>query len=209
MELAETAGERGWWLAYRRDLPEDFHPFLNIESTMIALRKFETMLVPGLLQTGDYARALINGIHPGLAATEVDRRVAARLARQQILTKENPPDIHVILDEAILERPVGTPQTMRTQLRRLVESSEGDNITMQVLPKTVGASPAMEGPFSIISLPEPIPDIGYTEGTGGAMYLETIDAVRRCTLRFGILTELALSPQESVDRITSAARGYE
>ncbi|RSN70402.1 helix-turn-helix domain-containing protein [Actinomadura sp. WAC 06369] len=209
LELAGTVGERGWWLTYRRDLPEDFHPLFNLEVAMVARRQFETLIVPGLVQTGDYARALINGIEPGLATTEVDRRVTARLARQQILSRESPPELHIILEESILERQVGTPKTMRTQLRRLAEIQDSGNATVQVLPKKLGASPALGGPFSILTLPEPIPDIGYTEGIGGSIYLETTEAVRFCTLRFGILTELALSPDDSVNRILSAAEAYE
>jgi transcriptional regulator with XRE-family HTH domain len=86
LSLAEAANERGWWLTYRRDLPEDFHPLLSLEVAAIGMRQFETLLVPGLLQTADYARAVISGITPGLSSDEVDRRVAARLARQQILS---------------------------------------------------------------------------------------------------------------------------
>ncbi|KWX02503.1 hypothetical protein TH66_12255 [Carbonactinospora thermoautotrophica] len=209
LELAQTANERGWWLAYRRDLPDNFHPYLSMEVAAVALRQFETMLVPGLLQTPEYARALMNGITPGTAPDEIDRRVAARMARQQLLTRENPPQFHVILDQNVLERPVGRPLVMRHQIRRLVEASELPNITIQVVPKSVGAHPGMEGPFTILSLPEPIPDIGYTEGTGGSVYLERPDDVRVCTMRFAILTKLALSPVESVDLITEAAKDYE
>ncbi|WP_267593227.1 helix-turn-helix domain-containing protein [Carbonactinospora thermoautotrophica] len=209
LELAQTANERGWWLAYRRDLPEDFHPYLSMEVAAVALRQFETMLVPGLLQTADYTRALVNGIYPGTAPDKVERIVAARMARQQILTRENPPQFHVILDQNVLERPVGRLLVMRHQLRRLVEASELPNITVQVLPRSAGAHPGMEGPFTILSLPEPLPDIGYTEGIGGSVYLERQDHVRVCTMRFAILTKMALSPEESVDLITKAAKDFE
>jgi transcriptional regulator with XRE-family HTH domain len=205
LTLAETANERGWWLTYRRDLPEDFHPVFNLEIAATALMQFETLLVPGLLQTADYARAVISGITPGLSDDEIDRRVAARLARQQILSKDKPPEFHVILDEVALERPIGRAQTMRGQLRRLVDACVSSSTTIQVLPKTIGASPALGGPFLILSLPEPIPDIGYTEGIGGGVYLESVEDIRRCTLRFGTLIEQALSPSESVDVIASAA----
>ncbi len=210
LELAGTANERGWWLAYRRDLPQDFHPYLSMEVDAVAIRTFETMLIPGLLQTPDYTRALVNGINPGLPPDEVERRVAARMARQQILIREeNPLQFHAILDQGILERLVGRPLVMRNQLRRLAEASESSNIIIQVLPKSAGAHPGMEGPFTILTLPEPVPDIGYTEGIGGSVYLERPDHVRVCTMRFAILTKMALSPEESVDLIVKVAKDYE
>jgi transcriptional regulator with XRE-family HTH domain len=205
LALAEAANERGWWLTYRRDLPEDFHPLLSLEIAAIGMRQFETLLVPGLLQTADYARAVIRGITPGLSGDEVDRRVAARLARQQILSGDRTPEFHIVLDEMILERPIDRPQTMRGQLRRLAEAAESPDVAIQVLPKDLGASPALGGAFLILSLPEPIPDIGYTEGIGGGVYLESVEDVRRCTLRFGTLIERALSPSESADMIAVAA----
>lgn len=207
--LAATAHERGYWRAIRKDLPEDFHDFLNVEAALVALRQFETMVFPGLLQTADFTRALINGANPALAPDLVERRVLARMARQQVLTRTNPLHYHVILDEAILERPVGTPAIMRNQLRRLIDEAAGDHITLQILPKAAGASPAMDGPFSILTLPEPIPDFGYAEGPGGAAYIEDHADVRTCILKWDILTERALPQADSVDLIMEAAKGYQ
>lgn len=98
---------------------------------------------------------------------------------------------------------------MRNQLRRLAESADAPNITIQVLPKSVGASPALEGPFSILTLPDPMPDVGYTEGSGHAAYIEDREAVREYVLRFGMFTEQSLSQADSVRLIADAARGYE
>ncbi len=98
---------------------------------------------------------------------------------------------------------------MRNQLRRLAEATDGPNITIQVLPKSVGASPALGGLFSILTLPDPIPDVGYSEGPGRAVYIEDRDVVRAYTLRFGILTEQSLSQADSVALIIDAAKGYE
>ncbi len=206
LDLAATAQERGYWLAIRKDLPEDFHGFLSVEAALVALRQFETMLVPGLLHTADFTRALINGANPGLAGDVVERRVMARLARQQILTRASPLHFHVILDEAVLERPVGTPAIMRNQLRYLIDESTADHITIQVLPKAAGASPAMDGPFSVLTLPEPIPDFGHAEGPGGAVYIEDRSDVRACIVKLGILTERALSQANSVDVIKKATK---
>jgi hypothetical protein len=131
------------------------------------------------------------------------------MARQQVLTRANPLRYHVILEEAILERPVGTPAIMRNQLRRLIDEAAADHVTLQVLPKAAGASPAMDGPFSILTLPEPIPDFGYAEGSGGAAYIEDRADVRTCILKWGILTERALPQADSVNLITEAAHGYQ
>lgn len=209
VNLAATAHERGYWRAIRKDLPEDFHDFLNVEAALVALRQFETMVVPGLLQTADYTRALVNGANPGLSAEVVERRVIARLARQQVLTRENPLQYNAILEEAILERPVGSPAVMRNQLRRLIEETTAGRVNLQILPKSAGASPALDGPFSILTLPEPIPDFGYTEGTGGAVYIEDRTGVRTCTLMWGVLTGRALSQSDSLTLIGEALRSYQ
>lgn len=206
--LASTVNERGYWLALRKDLPEDFHEFLSVEAALVSLREFETMVVPGLLQTADYTRAMIYGADPGLAHETVERRVLARMARQRVLTRPYPLRLHVILDEAILERPVGSATVMRNQLQRLADTATEDNITVQVLPKSAGATPALDGPFSLLTLPEPIPDFGYTEGPGGAVYIEDRAQVRVCTERWGILTQRSLSPADSLDVLKEAVKTY-
>jgi transcriptional regulator with XRE-family HTH domain len=208
LDLAEAANERGWWLAIRRDLPADFQPLLNLEVAMVALREYENMLVPGLLQTADYARALIAGINPGMAEDEIERRVIARVARQRVLSDDNPPTLHIILDEAVLERPVGSPAVMRTQLLHLANANDAGHIGIQIIPKEAGAHPGLEGPFWILSLPEPIPDVAYAEGVAGGMLLENQNDVRDCTLRFGILTSHALPDKASAKLITTAAERY-
>lgn len=206
--LASTVNERGYWLALRKDLPEDFHEFLSVEAALVSLREFETMVVPGLLQTADYTRALIYGANPGMAHETVERRVLARMARQRVLTRPHPLRLHVILDEAILERPVGSPAVMRNQLQRLADTVTEDHITVQVLPKSAGATPALLGSFSLLTLPEPIPDFGYAEGPGGAVYIEDRADVRICTERWGILTGCALSSADSLDVIKEAVKTY-
>ena len=143
------------------------------------------MVIPGLLQTPYYTRALINGSNPGIAFDVVERRVLARMARQQVLLRPNPLQLHVILDESILERRVGSASVIRGQLHRLLDTAEADHVTLQVLPKSVGATPAVNGPFSILTLPDPIPDFGYTEAPGGAVYIEDRNDVRTCIEKVG------------------------
>ncbi len=203
--LSERAGERGYWLALRKDLPADFHELLNVEAALLAVRQLETIVVPGLLQTPDYTRALVTGANPGLDFEVVERRVLARMARQRVLNRPQPLRYHVILDETVLTRPIGTPSVMRGQLARLVDAAESEHITtVQVLPRSAGATPAVDGPFSILTLPEPIPDVGYAEGQGGSMYIEDRGHVRELLQRWGILTQRALSPTKSLDAIKAA-----
>jgi transcriptional regulator with XRE-family HTH domain len=208
-ELADTPRARGWVSDIRKHLPQEFHRFLDWEVELVALRKFETLLVPGLLQTPEYARAIISGINPGLTEYEVEQRVMARIARQQILGRAKPPRLHVILDVGVLERPVGGPSVMRNQLRHLIEAAETTNVTIQILPKAVGASPALEGPFSILSLPEPVPDFGYAEGPEHDAYIEDREKVRAFTLRFGMLTEQSLSQADSVSCLAEVSQSYD
>ncbi len=207
--LAAQSRERVWWEGFGKDLPEKLQPLLSLEAGVVALRDFQSQLVNGLLQTADYARALVTSIHPGrFDAAELERRVAARMARQQLLAKDDPPDLHFILDETILHRLIGDRIVMHDQLRKLAHVAERPNITIQVLPRDVGGSPGLNGPFSIFTLPDPIPDVGYTEGSAGAFYIEERDHVRDWILQFGILTRMALPREESVDLITDAMKGY-
>lgn len=206
LQLAATAAERGYWHAIRRDLPEDFHGLLDVESSLVAMCQLEMLLVPGLLQTADYTRALIRGAESGLSAEAVERRVLARGARQQILSQANRPRYHVIMDETVMERPVGNDAVMRSQMRRIVDDANAGRVTIQVLSKSVGASPALDGPFSILTLPDPIPAFGYAEGTGGATYIEDPEDVQTCVLKWDILVKMALSPDKSISLIEEQTR---
>jgi transcriptional regulator with XRE-family HTH domain len=194
VQLAAPSPERGWWLSFGGELPEDWLPALGLESG----------------QTADYTRALAMSINPGvLGPAEVERRVALRMARQQVLAKDPPPQLHFILDETILHRLIGDRIVMHDQMRKLLAVTEKPNITVQVLPRDVGGSPGLEGPFTLLTLPAPIPDIGYTEGPAGTLYIENRDRVRYWVLRFGILTQRALSCRESAELIAEAMRSFE
>jgi len=209
-QLASESRERAWWLSFDKELPDKLQPLLSLESGLVAMRDFQNQLVHGLLQTGDYTRALAMSITPGLfGPAELERRVAARMARQQILARENPPQLHFILDETIVQRLVGDRIVMHDQMRKLLAAIDQANITIQILPRDIGGSPGLEGPFSILTLPDPIPDIGYTEGQVGIFYIEDRDHVRDWVLRFGTLTQRALSREESAELIAEAMKGYD
>lgn len=204
MGLSARAGERGYWMAIRKDLPEDFQQLLHVEATLLAARQLETLVVPGLLQTPDYTRAVVNGVNAGLDFEVAERRVLARMARQRVLNRPKPLRYHVILSDIVLTTPIGTPSVMRGQLAKLVDAAQAEHITIQVLPRSVGATPALEGSFAILTLPEPIPDFGYAESPGGAMYIEDRAHVRELVEKWGILTDRALSPADSLDAIKAA-----
>ncbi|WP_405621666.1 DUF5753 domain-containing protein [Streptomyces sp. NBC_01508] len=118
-------------------------------------------------------------------------------------------NLHFVMDQTVLERVIGEPSVMRGQLQKLLDTAESPNTTLQVLPLNAGGSPGLEGPFSLLTLPEPIPDFGYAEGQAGMFYIEDREHVRRCTLRFGILTELALSRADSVNLIAERMSSFE
>jgi transcriptional regulator with XRE-family HTH domain len=209
-QLAADSRERGWWVRFGGELPEALKPLLSIEAGMVSLRDFQSQLVHGLLQTADYARAVMNSVNPALyGPEEVERRVAARLIRQHVLHRSDPPKLHFVMDQVILERVIGSRSVMRDQLRKLLDLTENPDFTIQILPLKAGGSPGLIGPFAVLTLPEPIPDVVFAEGPAGMVYIEDREHVRMCTLRFGILTELALSRAASASLIAEALKTYE
>ncbi|MEW1719509.1 helix-turn-helix transcriptional regulator [Streptomyces sp. NPDC093109] len=210
VQMAADSRQREWWLRFGGGFPVEMRPLLSLESGLVELRDFQNQLIHGLLQTSDYARAVASGINPGLfTPEELEKGAAVRMVRQHLLRKESPPRLHFILDQTVLERPIGHSSVMRDQLRKLLDLTQSPGITIQILPRDAGASPGLEGPFSILTLPEPIPDIVYTEGIAGTFYLESREQVRECTLRFGVLAELALTRAESADLIAETMKTYE
>jgi len=211
LTLAARARERAGRAGLGVDLPEHLRSVVSIEAGLVAMRQFETMLIPGLLQTTDYTRALIEVINEdSVGPTEIERRVAARMARQHVLRRPAPPTFHVILDQAVLQRPIGRPSVMRDQLRKLVDLAAEPFLTLQILPLDAGGGPGLNGPFTLISLPSPAPDIVYGEGgPPGMIFVEDRDRVRMYTLWFGKLSQQALPRSESLDLVDQAAKSYE
>ena len=187
---------------------EGVRHLIGLEAEAAAIRTYESELVPGLLQTEDYARAVIPGGQVRPDPDTVERRVAARIARQELLTRPGPPEIWAILDEAVILRPVGGPAVMRAQLRRLTEVSTRPNatVTLQVLPLAVGAHPGMNGPFVILGFQNPKdPPMVHLETATDGLYLEEPPDIERYTLRFSHLVARALGPNESRAIITALA----
>lgn len=203
VQLARDARKKGWWHAYNEVFTG---AFVGLESDASSLHAYQALLVPGLLQTEDYMRAVIRAIRPDQGEAEVERRVAARLTRQHLLTDPQPPAYWVILDEAVLHRTVGGPQTMHDQLMRLVEVAAMPHVTLQVVPFHAGAHAGLEGPFLILSFPEQAdPDVVYVETTTTGSYLEEPTDVYRYTLMFDHLRATALKPDDTVAMVRQLA----
>jgi transcriptional regulator with XRE-family HTH domain len=203
VQLAREARKKGWWHAYNEVFTGSF---VGLESDASSLHTHQALLVPGLLQTEDYTRAVIRAIRPDAPETDVGRRVDARMTRQKLLYEAHPPEYWAVLDEAVLHRAVGGPRIMREQLLRLVELAALPHVTLQVVPFSAGAHAGLEGPFLILGFPEQAdPDVVYVENTTTGVYLEQPSDVHRYTLMFDHLRAAALKPDDTVDLIERAA----
>ena len=204
--LLRDARERGWLHAYQSELPEQYMTFIGFEGEAESEWNYESLFVPGLLQTEDYARALISGTLPFASRDEVERRVEVRMARREVLQNENPLELWGIIDEAVLRRRVGGPAVMRAQFRHLLEASELPNLTFQVIPFDGGAHPGMAGSFIALQFAEEaIPAVIYVESMAGELFLEHESDVRRYKLMFEHLRAVAASPDVSRSLLGSLA----
>jgi len=172
LNLARQANTPGWWHAYSDILPSWLEPYVGLEAAASVIRTYQIQLVPGLLQTEGYARALIL---QGSAANEeqVARRIELRVSRQAVLSTQNPPQVWAVVDEGALRRPVGGRSVVREQLQHLIEMTDHPAVTLQILPFTAGPHSAMGGPFTILRFAEPdLHDVVYIEQLTSALYLE-------------------------------------
>lgn len=173
LSLARDANSPGWWEQYGNLLPNWFQPYVGLEAAAVLIRTYEVQFIPGLLQTRDYARAVIALEHASAAIGEIDRRVSLRMDRQQLLTRPDPPRLWAIVDEAALRRPIGGPDIMREQLTALMEATQLPNLTLQVVPFRVGGHAASGGSFTILRFRgRDLPDVVYHEHLTSALYLE-------------------------------------
>lgn len=179
LTLAREANVPGWWQHYGDVLPQWFRTYVDLESAATLIRTYEGMFVPGLLQTDDYMRAVIRDASLE-SSEEVGRRVRLRMARQTLLTREHPPRLWAVVDEAALRRPVGGREVMRGQLERLIDATKLPNVILQILPFGAGAHSAMVGAFSILRFADQqLPDVVYLEHLTSALYLDKRDEVER------------------------------
>jgi transcriptional regulator with XRE-family HTH domain len=178
LSLTRQASAPGWWQQYSDILPRWLELYIGLEKAASVIRTYEVQFVHGLLQTEDYARAVILISHAHASAAEIDRRVSLRMRRQQLLTQPGAPEVWAVLDEAALRRPPGGPEVMRAQLEHLLEIIDLPNVTLQIVPFHVGPHAAAGGPFTILRFPEPdLPDVVYLEQLNSAIYLDQPDDV--------------------------------
>jgi transcriptional regulator with XRE-family HTH domain len=195
MTLVREGKQQGWWQSFT--VPLRYTNYVGFEQEATALSVFHSSVVPGLLQTPDYTRALHESGVPRLEDSAIEERVEERKTRQQILAKDNPPRTEIIVDEAVLHRPIGGPVVMREQLSRLMEVGERPNVTIQVVPYDVGAHPALESNFTILEFVGDAPTVIYVEGLVGPIYVERQVDLERYMLVLEKLRGMTLSPQDS------------
>jgi transcriptional regulator with XRE-family HTH domain len=177
LAMAREANAPGWWQQYGDVLPQWFRAFVDLESVATRIRTYEGQLVPGLLQTEDYIRAVIRAQLPE-PSEDTERRVALRQTRQELLTRPNAPQLWAVIDEAALRRPVGGREVMRAQVERLLEATELPNLILQVLPLGAGAHPALVSAFSLLRFADQdLPDVAYIEHLTSALYLNKREEV--------------------------------
>jgi transcriptional regulator with XRE-family HTH domain len=207
VQLARDSRQKGWWHAYSDTMQPQFVTYVGLESAAAEIRIYEVSLIPELLQTEDYARAVIRSGMMNSPAEDVERRVALRMARQPAVTRDDPPKVWAVLDEAALRRRVGGAGLMRLQLEHLLAQATLPNVAVQVIPFGGGAHPAMGRPFIILVFPERVDtDVVYLEDLTSALYLEDVTDVDRYNVFFNHLRASALSFDDSSALVASVLK---
>ncbi len=210
-DMARRATERGWWQSFSSDVvPTALANLIGLETEARTIRSYEPELVPGLLQTEAYARAIMRAWQPSLTAAAIDRRVEIRLARQDVLRQTGlSPQASCIINESVLRRTVGGNGVMHEQIEMLAKERDPANVTVQVLSFNSGAHPAMAGPFQILTFHDP-GDLGivHLESAMTAITLEQPEELRRYDEIWGSLQARALSPEDSRVMMRSYALRY-
>ncbi|MER6011711.1 helix-turn-helix domain-containing protein [Streptomyces bluensis] len=195
--LAKDAKQQGWWSSFADSIPESMNLLLTLEDDAVRESHFSCVYVPGLLQTRAYSTALQKANEVPLEPGEIERLVDIRMKRQEILTRKCPPHLWAILDESVIRRVVGSPQTMKEQLDQLIQANESPHITLQVLPFSKGAHAAALGSFVIIGGTEPTLDVVYVDFHAGSLFLEKDEELERYRLAFEYLRAQALDMEAS------------
>lgn len=203
VQLTREANATPWYQKFQDVVPDWFHVFVGLEEAAQLIRVYEVQFVPGLLQTEEYARAIIMQGAPGVDPDEVERRVALRMGRQKLLTRENPPRYWVIMDEAALRRPMGGRDVHFKQIERLIDLVGEPNITLQVMPFKYGGHAADGGAFTIMRFPETdLPDVVYMEYLTGAHYIDKPEEVERYAAVMERLSVAGTSPDRTREILT-------
>ena len=205
LELAVKGKQRPWWQQLR--LP--YSTYIGLEADAVSISDFGLGFMPGLLQTADYARAIVLAAVHGWEPDVVEQRLRGRMARQRRLHAEDAPHFEAVIDESVLHRVVGGHAVMRAQLERLLELAELPNVTLQVIPYDAGALPAGNNKFIILRFAPPdVTDMVYVEGLTGDLYIDTPGEVETYSNAFRALTELAASADETREIIAAMIPHY-
>jgi transcriptional regulator with XRE-family HTH domain len=210
LEMAREGHRKGWWSVYDDVLPSGMGMYVGLEAEARALRSYEAMVIHGLLQTPEYAHAVLRELYPRYTEDQIRRMSELRAERQRRLTDQDPDapfDLWVIHDESVIRRVTGGPAVMLMQLSHLISAAERPGVTMQVLPFESGAHPASSGSFSVLEFPERTDvDVVYLETVAGSVFLEKEKDVRERAEVFDRLRAAALSPKASVDLAMRVSR---
>ncbi|WP_350278472.1 helix-turn-helix transcriptional regulator [Kribbella sp. HUAS MG21] len=200
LTMAQQANDPGWWQRYDDLTPIWFHDYLGLEMAADLIRTFELQFVPGLLQTPEYARAIIQLGRQDVALprAEVDRLVSLRMSRQEVLTRQRPARLWAIVDESVLQRPIGSPTVFRAQLEYLIEASRRHNVTLQIIPFDKGGYTATGGAFTLLRFNDAdLPDIVYIEHLTSAVYLDKREELDTYVVTMDAVTISAAQPRET------------
>jgi hypothetical protein len=198
LALVREANAAPWWQKYGDAMPDWFAMYVGLEESASLIRGYDAQFVPGLLQTEEYARAVISQASTWVTDTELDRRLALRMGRQKMMARENPPRFWSVMDEAVLRRPIGGPEVMRGQLQRLITVAEEPHITLQIMPFRFGGHAAEGGSFTILRFADPeMSDIVYMEQLTSALYLDKSDDLDRYAAVMERLSVTASSPEQT------------
>ncbi|MCY9784954.1 helix-turn-helix domain-containing protein [Nocardiopsis sp. EMB25] len=208
LALTKNSGQQGWLETYPSELPTEYTNYILFESEARTIRNYESLFVPGLLQTEDYARAVVRGTLPLATDDQVEDRVRARVKRQELLHRSDPLRLRAVVDEAVLHRTVGGPRVMREQLLHLATMAKLPHIELQVIRFGAGAHPGMPGSFVLIDFPDPAdPAVVYIDSMAGDLFLEGEVDIDRYSLMMEQLVGLADSPDSSRKLVASMAAG--
>ncbi|MEW2049861.1 helix-turn-helix domain-containing protein [Streptomyces sp. NBC_00377] len=207
MEMAKDSRQQGWWHAFG-DVP--YSVYIGLETDAASLRVYDPQVVPGLLQTRQYAEALISGALPEAPPADIEKRIQVRLRRQErISTADNPLRLWAVLDEAALRRQVGNRQVMIEQLEYLLEMSQLPHVTVQLIPFTMGAHPGVSGQYAILEFPDAADSsVVYIEGVTSDLYLEKPQDVQKYSVMYEHLRAQALNADQTREFIAKVAKDY-
>ncbi|NRQ35910.1 helix-turn-helix domain-containing protein [Nonomuraea sp. NN258] len=206
LDLVATANEPGWWHRFNDVLPTWFQAYVGLEEAAARIRTYEVQFVPGLLQTKEYARAVVTAGSAGIAVEEIARRVDLRLERQRMLDRPDGPIFWAVIDEAALRRPIGGAEVMRAQIEHLIDLMRQPNITIQIMPFSFGGHSAEGGAFSVLRFPDrDLPDVVYVEQLASALYLDKREDVDRYTTVMERLCAVSTTPDETVSLLREIA----